>query len=170
MAEHIAYEAWMLDTMSRRLSTSGLERSTRNAILESFLVHCRAIIDFLYGSSDDPKVRPDDVLAEDFLPSAVDDWRKAREQMSVEMKEALTRINKEVAHLTYERLNVVPDLKAHDVAKLRDTCLSLLKTFLRYAGTGPWSEHLDRLSSPATTPLPEVPPSVLRAWFGTSTR
>ena len=83
------------------------ERQTiHNALLESFTVHARVLLHFLYGS----KSQSDDVLAEDFFdtPSV---WQQRRPGKSPLLDTVSKRVGKEVAHLTYKRLEVTPETK-----------------------------------------------------------
>jgi hypothetical protein len=77
-----------------------------NALLESFLVHARSLIEFLYSA--DP--RPDDVAADDFFDDA-SVWRRERSSQTDLMMAVPRRVGKEIAHLTYSRLGVAPEQK-----------------------------------------------------------
>ena len=63
-SDHLFYEIWMLQSVIKGIA-SGIagESIINNALLESFGIHARAVLDFLY--SNKPKV--DDVIAEDFF-------------------------------------------------------------------------------------------------------
>jgi len=72
---HLYYEIEMLGGRAQLLAKAAYKnRIVTNALLESFTVHARVILDFLYASES---VRPDDVIAEDFFdkPSL---WHSAR--------------------------------------------------------------------------------------------
>ena len=76
-------------------------RATNNAVLESFAIHARSLLDFFYAYG-----RDDDVIAEHFFSSATE-WINARPPKTREqLKKIKDRVNKEVAHLTYARQNV----------------------------------------------------------------
>ncbi len=75
MAEHVAYEAFMLSGATQLIEQNfpppdrvlPKERDVvRNALLESVLVHARALEDFL---SRERPAKGDDVVAVDFLPT-----------------------------------------------------------------------------------------------------
>lgn len=101
MAEHVAYEGFMLSgtTQLLELDFPPLDRVeptvrlvTRNALLESSLVHIRVLDDFL---SMKEAAQPDDVVAVDFLPS----W----EPRSCLTPDGRASVNKRTMHLTTVR-------------------------------------------------------------------
>lgn len=75
-----------------------MAKTAHNALLESWTIHFRALYDFLYG-----KPRDDDMRAGDWFPGG--EWPTIREGPSDALKAARTRVNKDIAHLTYDRLN-----------------------------------------------------------------
>lgn len=81
----------------------------RNADIESFAIHARALIDFLYGK----KVTTKDCVARDFFtePSA---WPTIRPAKSKVLRSIPSRASIEVAHLSYDRRHPAPpwDYKA----------------------------------------------------------
>jgi hypothetical protein len=110
--EHVTYEVGMffaiVDTLTRpwaaspvtSTSSSSLptivdfsNQTTNNAYVESFMVHLRNLIDFLYL---DP--RATDVAAVDFCDVGI--WQPTFTQS---LKDAKYRVDKELAHLTTER-------------------------------------------------------------------
>jgi len=96
-----------------------------NALLESFVIHVRGVMDFLYN--DTP--RPDDVAAQDFFSSA-DVWLNIRPQRSRLLTTARTRVGKEAAHLTYARLAVTPATKPWPFVEIANEVTSVLGVFL----------------------------------------
>src|SRR5678816_3490620 len=103
-SEHLYYEWAMFGTLARAL-TSGVfgDGPINNAVLESFTVHARVLLDFLF----DPKPRQDDVVAEDFFPETTK-WVQIRGDIPPILQQVESRVGKEVAHLTYARLVVTP--------------------------------------------------------------
>jgi hypothetical protein len=75
-----------------------MAKTARNALLESWTVHFRALYDFLY-------VEPtsDDIGASDWFPDGR--WPGIREGPAAGLATARRRVNKDIAHLTYDRLN-----------------------------------------------------------------
>jgi hypothetical protein len=95
LAQHYVYELNMLrwtDAQLRVTPTGFLA----NALIESFCVHARALMDF-YKSSG----RGDDVVATDFI-TAGQFAARATSQISPDIRD---RVNKQVAHLTGAREN-----------------------------------------------------------------
>jgi len=93
-----------------------------NALLETIALHSRVILDFLYD--DNP--RTDDVNAIDYISN----WREIRPDKPKDLDEIDRRVGKEVAHLTYARLDVDPALKGWDVQKLASTVSELMGFFI----------------------------------------
>ena len=100
-SEHVCYEIWMMHHMGRSLST-GLagQGPIHNSFINSFAVHVRNLIEFLYESKGESK--SDAILAEDYFDTATD-WTSMRPKQSIELKKAKIRCEKQVAHLTYTR-------------------------------------------------------------------
>jgi hypothetical protein len=88
---------------------------TNNALLEAFGIHVRALLDFFYGLEIFEKRKkynrhPDDVFAEDFFDSTKH-WRDIRPQIPVDFNTIRRRVNKEIAHITFEGAKVQPESK-----------------------------------------------------------
>jgi hypothetical protein len=107
--EHVVYEFDMFLWLARvcgsgaRLGAPTATDAARlsNVLIESFVVHLRNVIDFLY--LDRPK--PTDVVAADFFDPSV--WEGLRPAISATLESARVRANKEIAHLTTERMRAV---------------------------------------------------------------
>ena len=82
-------------------------------------------MDFLY--TDKPQV--DDVIAEDFFDTP-QQWTNMRPILSELLSQAKRRAGKEVAHLTYARLNVTPETKPWQVIKIVNDISTVINTFL----------------------------------------
>ena len=76
-SNHLFYEIDMLIETGRELASSMEGQTTilKNATLESFTLHARVLLDFLY--LDKPR-RKDDVIASHFLEDS-DQWKKVRQ-------------------------------------------------------------------------------------------
>jgi hypothetical protein len=97
----------MLDRTARLLAMEAFgEGPVRNALLESFTIHARGLLQFFFSNQP----RPDDMVAADFLPSSAV-WDAARGAMPEVLANLGARVGKEVAHLTYGRLLVTEDAK-----------------------------------------------------------
>ena len=111
--EHVTYEAGMLVGTFEPLKALP-DSIARNAALESFLIHARAMDDFL--SSD--KARSDDVVAKHYMES----WTSE----SVLPADARKAVNKLVAHLTSKRLDKQPV----NIADVLDAVIGQFEKFL----------------------------------------
>jgi hypothetical protein len=129
-ASHLNYEYQMLQTIVGALSTGTRPAWLTNALLESFVIHLRALIDFFY-TPDRPK--PDDMLATDYFPEPRH-WESVRPSMSEVLKNARARAHKEIAHLTYARLDVTSETKPWNFVGISKEIESLMDKFLMASG------------------------------------
>jgi hypothetical protein len=74
-----------------------LDMATRNAQVESFAIHVRSLIDFLY----DVKRFDTDAIASDFVP---DGWSPPEKPASLDPVKS--RVGQEIAHLSYTRIGL----------------------------------------------------------------
>ena len=126
-SNHLHYEIGMLTSSARGLA-SGITGVgvLHNALLESFTIHARVLLKFLY----DENPWPNDVIADDFFPTS-QEWREVRPEMTEILKPIYGRVGKEVAHLTYDRQYVTDEAKKwHFLEILHDIDVSF-KEFLR---------------------------------------
>ena len=126
-SDHLHYEFWMFTTLARGMASGITGKGViHNALLESFTIHARVLLKFLYD--EDPK--PDDVIADDFFPTS-QKWKEVRPKMTEILEKVFWRVGKEVAHLTYARQDVTPETKGwHYLQILNDIEVSF-KEFLR---------------------------------------
>jgi hypothetical protein len=103
-AKHVDYEIHMANGMalwlSSHIGTPSMGGDVWKACLESFVLHVRNLIDFLYPPG---KPQDDDILSDDYV-SDVTKWNGSRPGMTPLLKETKPRVNKLAAHLTYNRL------------------------------------------------------------------
>jgi hypothetical protein len=111
-ATPLAYEIWMLAAARKHLDElaeqfrRGAEHtpetdSRHNEALESFLIHARLLIDFLYLPAD--RAYESDVLAEDFFDDPAQ-WHAARLSQTPLLEQTREAVHLAVAHLSDERL------------------------------------------------------------------
>jgi hypothetical protein len=106
-SEHLHYEWDMLKSVVQAMVMNFAGAGVlNNAMLESFAVHVRSLIFFLFPEN----AKTDDVLATHFVsdPAAFETARGVKSEI---LKKAQARAGKEVAHLTYERLKVTAETK-----------------------------------------------------------
>ncbi len=106
--EHLQYEFDMLTWSAAILGflaafreSGALPWAINNGLLNTFAIHARNLIDFLYSRSRG-KDRASDVIVEDYIQE--DTLPGLLPTMSPLLEETLTKANKQVAHLTKERV------------------------------------------------------------------
>ena len=125
-SEHLFYEFSMFMGLARLQATGAFGESlVNNALLESFTIHARVLLYFLY--SENP--RPDDVIAEDFLDDT-DVWHSTRPNKSSKLNSVHQRVGKEVAHLTYARHDVTPETKKWYFIDIANEVEEIFKQFI----------------------------------------
>jgi hypothetical protein len=106
---HVNYEVEMLKAMTSFLcefperTAEGIWR--RNAYLESFVLHVRNLIDFLYPPTN---AKPDDILAEHHVRD-VAGWKRRCPGKTKLLQDAEARVNELAAHLTYATAQLPKD-------------------------------------------------------------
>jgi len=98
-----------------------------NALLESFVIHLRNMIDFLWPAEG---AHDDDVIAAHFFDEPLY-WNGIRPDISDTLSAARSRANKEIAHLTYSRLSVAPDAKPWRPGEMYAELKPAMEKFLR---------------------------------------
>lgn len=125
---------------SRPLSCTG--DVTRDMYLESFVVHMRTLLEFLYADpgDKDPKRKKEskdksktDAFAFDFIPSRDEfrTWTKHRNETCCPCRKQclFNRASKELAHLSYCRL----DKKQWDCTRIRCELAPIIAEFIELA-------------------------------------
>jgi hypothetical protein len=125
-SDHLHYEFWMLMSVARGLATGITGDSViNNALLESFTMHSRVLLDFLYSESP----RQDDVVAEDFFDGP-DAWSALRPEKPSTLNMVHKRVGKEIAHLTYARQDVTPETKGWLFIEIANEIAGVFQVFL----------------------------------------
>lgn len=125
--DHVKYEIFMFLTIYGELSGKFVDFYTNdgsrnkvlgNALLESFMIHTRNLLDFLYESSSNL----DDIISSDFMPGGRANYEQAnKSNFSVNCEDYVslkTRINKQISHLTYTRTTIEPSEKEWTFRKI----------------------------------------------------
>ena len=123
---HLDYEYTMLMAVAQAMA-SGIAAQgwLANALLESFVIHFRALLDFFYPPAN-PKA--DDVLATDYFADP-DEWERVRPPFSEALKRGRARAHKEIAHLTYARQDVTPETKPWPFVEIANEIQHLMQLF-----------------------------------------
>ncbi len=142
-SEHLDYEIEMLEVTSKMLDSGRLENylHNKNAVIESLAIHIRTVLKFFFDDSP----RKTDVVAEDFCDDGKE-WLRLTENLrsQVDMAGTLKRVSKEVAHLTYNRLDVSPQEK--DWRTTTDLLLPICRRALgRFLKTVPYEKLCEPL-------------------------
>jgi hypothetical protein len=125
LREHLQYEMDMLQGTMKRLKSGNVDDVISNALIESYALHVRNLLHFVYpGKHKDD----DDVLAADFFDDGC--WAGKEPQRPEKSDAAKVAANKQVMHLTYKRLQVSPEFKKWSFA-LGEEILRVMQSFLR---------------------------------------
>jgi hypothetical protein len=135
-SEHLHYEWDMLKSVAQAMVMNFAGAGVlNNAMLESFAVHVRSLIFFLFPEN----TKTDDVLATHFVsdPAAFETARGVKSEV---LKKAQARAGKEVAYLTYERLKVTAETKPWRFVEIATEVNRVMKIFLQHADQSKLSE------------------------------
>ena len=126
-SKHLHYELDMLRGTARLLARGvhSDDSVLPNAVLESFTLHARALLDFLYDQSP----RSDDVVASDYFTDP-QDWISKRPAMSSTLTQVDHRVGKEIAHLTYVRSEVTDEMKNWPFIEIANDVKRVLAVFV----------------------------------------
>jgi hypothetical protein len=104
----------MMDRVASGLASGVFgEGPVANALLESFTLHARGLLQFFFPKAP----RDDDVLAQDYF-GGKPAWEDVRGDMPPALSQIDFRVGKEVAHLTYARLSVRDEAKGWDIREI----------------------------------------------------
>lgn len=120
--EHLLYEAGMLYEVTGKLMNRHHDDDpvVENALLESFGIHNRNLIDFLWL---DRPMKDTDAIARDWI----EDWEAP--EMSERLAKVKDRVGKEMVHLSYNRLDVPEKEKGWTVLGIGPEVIGTFATF-----------------------------------------
>ena len=140
---HVRYEVQMLlHVTSGVLEKIQVPQMLMHAPIESYAIHLRNIITFLYPST----VRDSDICAKDFFVDS-ETWSKIRPPLSDSLEKAKRRADKEVGHLTTARISGSPDEKQWDVKNLTGEIFPIMRFFVESADRVKLRGSLDELDT-----------------------
>ncbi len=101
LSEHVAYEIDRLFATHGMLVGDVVQPGTapHDAVLESFAVHLRNLIEFLYG----PRKFENNAIAEDFFADPAR-WRALSGTKPEDLDRAQKQGHKQIAHISFERV------------------------------------------------------------------
>jgi hypothetical protein len=97
-ADHLHYEINMCRKTLGLLAGGTADGVLKDVLVESYAIHLRALIEFLY----DPRRNPDDLRAGDFVKVDAA-WLRARGAKPKALTDAQKRAHKQIAHFTKKR-------------------------------------------------------------------
>jgi hypothetical protein len=124
------------------------DQVVENALLESFGIHNRSLIDFLWQKQP---MRKTDAVARDWI----EDWRAP--EMSGRLKGVKDRVGKEMVHLSYNRLAVPEDEKGWAVLGIGP---EVIGAFLKFVTEVPQSLVPDGWTDRAYAATGAIPPDL----------
>jgi len=101
----------------------------RNIFIEAFILHARCLVEFFYH---DRKKHPDDARAGDFIRDK--DWSKVRSELDGPLLKLMGRSGKEIAHLTYSRIDGIEPEKAWDDPNILKELIITIDKFIDAIG------------------------------------
>lgn len=124
LSEHVAYEIKTLLDTHGMLVRGEVKPGTplHDAVLESFAVHLRNLVEFLF----DKVKHPDNARAEHFFGDPAV-WHKLRGHKPHDLDKAQTQAHKQIAHITYDRVGADKDWY---VGTLAEQVSEVCRTFL----------------------------------------
>jgi hypothetical protein len=126
--EHLYYELNMFFGVSKLLNEGIHDQYIYSALLESFIIHASAILDFFYK----PPHKVDDASALHFI-NDVAKWKKIRPSYDKYFRKFHRRRSREVVHLSYKRLEVRSNEKRWELGKVVPSIQNLVQLFLDVA-------------------------------------
>lgn len=126
MLGHVAYEIGTFRCAGYLLHYEFFKGTPlSDALLESFLIHTRYLIEFFYEVG----VEKDDVVAAELFDDPRQ-WRIARGKQDKVLRDLPRRANKQLAHLTWKRLDVTKvekEWKITEIIIAMERAISLLE-------------------------------------------
>lgn len=127
--EHLFYEAKMYVVGRQILPLlPPADVFAKNAIIEVCVLHLRNLIEFFYLA----RPHNDDIFAALYVRSEAA-WRKDRPEITPALDRARRRANKEMEHLTTERIAGIHPEKEWDFKRLSTDLRAAIQVFLKYA-------------------------------------
>jgi hypothetical protein len=135
VSEHVLYEVQMLFATATRLRehVKGVQRlpwELEMATIESFAMHTRVLIEFLWREPQPGQKRrhKEDAFAADFMPP--DEWQRVRRPPETTLDGLWNRAGSEIAHLSYKRTSVLPEERTWEFDSIAGSIGRAFRLFL----------------------------------------
>lgn len=110
--EHVRYEVEMLNQTANLLCSGSLSTDTlRDAVLESFLIHVRNLLEFLLSERGKRNL----ATVEDFV--ARETWMNHHHNKE-QFRKLEKRVNNKLAHITWRRINLEEASKGWEIERI----------------------------------------------------
>lgn len=140
---HAQFSEFTSNVSDPHLPEDEEEMATQNALLESFAIHLRQLLDFFYRTS---KVKQDDVLAMDYFAENPELWSEAISELpEIDYQAIKDRVSQLVAHLTYKRDEILRTQRAWEVTEYKSHVLSVTRAFYASVDKSLLSDRWDYL-------------------------
>lgn len=122
-SKHLKYEIDMFIHTARLIESKRISGGIGDAVLESWVLHLRNLIDFFYTEK-----KQDDIVIADFMEG--DEWKGHFPEYTSELRRAKSRANKEMAHLSLSRVGIQTEDRQWAVGALTNALLDRAKAFV----------------------------------------
>jgi len=146
---HVYYEIMMLnkvaDSLDKRKRRKGF---ACNVLVESFVLHARNLIDFLFAPAPDKiRIRENSIIAADFLQDSKIIWPFP---LPVDLEKERTRIHMRAAHLAYDRCTLPENWEYN---KIRNTINDTFRKFRNHVPQNRIGDELKNYQVPIVSDL-----------------
>lgn len=127
-SEHLFYEVSMFyETINLFNIANTKNQLIKNILTESFTMRIRILLHFFFPK----KIQKDDIIAEDYFDNS-GEWNKLCGDLPFSLEKVNYRVGKEIAHLTYFRLNITPEKKIWDWIQIGTAIDKIIKLFHKH--------------------------------------
>ena len=162
--QHLKYEIEMFFHVGIKLLQTNCSKDDpdsvmhQNILVESFAIHLRNLLLFLYPYGSDER----DVTSNYFFNDRITDWNQKRPKETESLRNLRTRASQEISHLTVLRRDGTDDPQGWPIQKIMDEMKPILEIFVNNAS----SQKLDgsvkdalaaihvKMSFPLTSKIP----------------
>jgi hypothetical protein len=154
LSHHLLYEIEMFVETTTQLraffigESSYPVRALRNSLLESWALHVRNLLSFLY----DDRAGVEDAIAADFLDV---DWATERGAKPEVLRASHKKASKEIAHLSYHRIGLTDDQRGWTIEPIFSEMVKAIRKFINLVPESHVQKGF-RERANAVLPQPEV--------------